>query len=99
MELICIIWLNIYRASLIFWAVSTADSWEGCNYGITGAQGAAASARDAASKQTRPRGAPAAATPHICSWGSAWAASASPLQPDPADNHSDVGPGDDNCYF
>ena len=38
-ELICIIWLNIYRANLIFWAVSTADSWEGCNYGITGAQG------------------------------------------------------------
>lgn len=38
-ELICIIWFNIYRANLIFWAVSTADSWEGCNYGITGAQG------------------------------------------------------------
>lgn len=103
-ELICIIWFNIYRANLIFWAVSTADSWEGCNYGITGAQGSRRERTPRCSFQTnaapgRPRGGPAAATPHLCRWSSAWAASARPLHPNTADNHSDAGHGDNNCYF
>lgn len=38
-KFICIIWFNIYEANLIFWAVSMADSWEACNYGITRMRG------------------------------------------------------------
>lgn len=52
----------LYYSNLIFWAVSVADSWEGCNYSITGVQG---------SHPEQPEGIPAWYTPDLRSCRSA----------------------------
>lgn len=99
MELICIIWFNIYGANLIFWAVSMADSWEDCNYGITRAQGSCCECTPRGCLQTNAAlgGPPTSSTPDLCSWSSAWATSASQQHPDIADSHSKANRNESSC--